>query len=72
MVAGKKSGIMSGPVFLFHGIINEDMMERRGGFMKKLVFFLLAVFLAVLLGACTQAQKEPGRLFLIKEKGMYG
>jgi hypothetical protein len=40
--------------------------------MKKLVFFLLAGFLAVLLGGCTQAPKEPDRLFLVREKGKYG
>ncbi len=33
---------------------------------------MLAVFLAVLLGGCTRAPKEPDRLFLIKEKGRYG
>jgi len=30
--------------------------------MKRLVFFLLAVILAGLLGGCTQAPKEPDRL----------
>ena len=40
--------------------------------MKRIVFLLLAVFLGVLLGDCTQAPKEPDRLFLIREKGKYG
>ncbi len=40
--------------------------------MKRIVSLLLAVFLGVLLGGCTQAPKEPDRLFLIKERGKYG
>ena len=40
--------------------------------MKKVVFLLMAVLLAVLLSSSPQAQKEPDRLFLIKEKGKYG
>ena len=37
--------------------------------MKRIVSLLLAVFLGVLLGGCTQAPTEPDRLFLITEKG---